>query len=182
MVSWIWVENVDVLLGNRWYLELKVVWFMLYSWISLQIVWFFHGLSTYYLQLFMNYVTHCCTMFNYSGSFLFASVMLHHGWFEDCIMDIFKYAQYMSIYFIAAVSIYIYIYTYIERERYQDLKIHFHDLKTCFAYVCLWENLAALKDERLGILFGWDSHMAWWVSDSLYLVKLEQLWAALSHL
>jgi hypothetical protein len=139
MVSWIWVENVDVLLGNRWYLELKVVWFMLYSWISLQIVWFFHGLSTYYLQICMNYVTHCCTMFNYSGSFLYASVMLHHGWFEDCIMDMFKYAQYISIYFIAAVSIYIYIYTvyiylyiYIHRERkisrFEDSLSRFEDL------------------------------------------------------
>ena len=45
-------------------------------------------------------------MFNYSGSFLYASVMLHHGWFEDC-MDMFKYAQYISY----LRYRYIYIYT-----------------------------------------------------------------------
>ena len=44
----------------------------------------------------MNYVTPCYIMFNYSGSFAYASVMLHHGRFEDCIMDMFKYAQYIS--------------------------------------------------------------------------------------
>ena len=41
------------------------------------------------------------------------------------------------------------VYIHRERKRYQDLKIHFHDLKTWFAYVCLWETLPHWKTKDL---------------------------------